>query len=202
MPNLKPISGQTCATAFQRALDSVDVAGTWDWDIPTDHVRTDTFVALLFNVDPDAAAAGVPLSAYIDGMHPDDREHVHALIRRSIDEDAPFVAEYRVLSADGLTRWVLDRGYTIRDAAGRPVRGRGIIVDITRSRSDTPTAAKEGRVSSGSPLERAVDHVLAAQKAIVRLQDPDLKARADALLLQLGRKLAREEIQGRRKHMN
>lgn len=161
-----------------------------------------TFVALLFNVDADQAAAGVPLSAYIDGFRSHDQEHAHALIRRSIDEEIPFVAEYRVLSADGLTRWVLDRGYTIRDTQGRPVRGRGIIVDITRSRTDARTAANGGPAPTRSTLESAAEHVLAAQQAIARLQDPDLKSRADALLLELGRKLAQDEVRTRRKHMN
>lgn len=75
-----------------------------------------TFVALLFNVDADQAAAGVPLSAYIDGFRSHDQEHAHALIRRSIDEAIPFVAVYRVLSADGLTRRVLG-GDAIRDTS-------------------------------------------------------------------------------------
>ena len=145
---------------------------------------------------------GLPLSAYIDGMHPDDREHVHALILRSIEEDTPFVAEYRVLSADGVTRWVLDRGYTIRDACGRPVRGRGIIVDITQSRTGRLTSTADAPDFFLPPLEEAVDLAMAAQKAIIKLQDPALKAQVDALLLSLGRRLAQQEVQERRRHMN
>ena len=202
MPKLRIIDGQTCPTAFQRALDTIEVAGSWDWDIPSDLVRADTFVALLFNVGPEEARVGLPLSAYIDGMHPDDREHVHALILRSIEEDTPFVAEYRVLSADGVTRWVLDRGYTIRDASGRPVRGRGIIVDITRSRTGRLTCAADAPNLLIPPLERAADLVMDAQQAITELQDPMLKAQVDALLLSLGRKLAQQEVQERRQSMN
>ena len=159
-------------------------------------------MALLFNVGPEEARVGLPLSAYIDGMHPDDREHVHALILRSIEEDTPFVAEYRVLSADGVTRWVLDRGYTIRDASGRPVRGRGIIVDITRSRTGRLTCAADAPNLLIPPLERAADLVMDAQQAITELQDPMLKAQVDALLLSLGRKLAQQEVQERRQSMN
>jgi len=203
VPKLKLVDIQTRPTALQQALDAVEVAGTWDWDIVSDSVRADTFVALMFNVDPDAAATGVPLSAFVDGMHPDDQEHVHALIRRSIDEDTPFLAEYRVLSADGVTRWVLDRGYTVRDASGRPIRGRGIIIDLTRSRTGT-RAATGGELHPlcMPPLERAAELLLAAQQSLAQLQDPNLKARADALLLEVGRKLAQQELQARRRHMN
>lgn len=204
VPKLKSHSPgvQTYPEALQRALDAVDVAGTWDWDIVADVVQADTFVALLFNVDPEEAAAGLPLSAYVEGMHPDDQEHVHALILRSIEEDSPFVAEYRVRSADGVTRWVLDRGYTVRDASGRPVRGHGIIVDITWSRTGRLTSATGELAQAVPPLEQAAEHLLAAQQAIAQLQDPDLKAGADALLMALGRRLAQQEVGERRQRMN
>jgi hypothetical protein len=204
VPKLKPHSpgGQTCPEALQRALDAMDIAGTWDWDIVADVVQADTFVALLFNVDPEEAAAGLPLSAYVEGMHPEDQEHVHALILRSIEEDTPFVAEYRVRSADGATRWVLDRGYTIRDGSGRPVRGRGIIVDITQSRTGRLTHSVDEQAPSLPPLEQAAEHLLAAHRAITELRDPDLKAEADALLLKVGRRLAQQEVQERRQRMN
>ena len=202
MPNLKLLAGRTCPTAFQQALDTADIAGAWEWDISSDLVCADTFVALLFNVDPSEASAGLPLSAYIDGIHQDDREHVHALIRRSIDEDIPFVAEYRVLSADGVMRWVLDRGHIIRDSTERPVRGRGIIVDITRSRTGRLTSTPDLPDHLAPPLERAADLVIDAHRLIAELQDPQLKAQADALLMALGRRIAQQEVQGRRKRMN
>lgn len=202
MPKLKTSDDRICATALQYALDTLEIAGPWDWDIGSDVVRSNTFVALLFGVDPDEAAAGLPLSAYIRGMHRDDQEHVHTLIRRSVDEDVPFVAEYRVHSADGVTRWVLDRGYIMRDSLGRPARGRGIIVDLTRSRTGKFTATVDDPAPVVSPLEQAADHAVAAQRIIAELQDPDLKARADALLFEVGRRLAQHEVRARRRYMN
>jgi hypothetical protein len=56
--------------------------------------------------------------------------------------------------------------------------------------------------SGGPPLDRAADHAIAAQYAIMELQDPELKVHADALLMALGRKLAQQEVQDRRRHMN
>ena len=202
MRKLMPRDGRTCPAAFQQALDTVEVAGAWDWDIPSDLVRADTFVALLFNVDPEEAAIGLPLSAYIEGIHPEDREHVHTLIRRCIDEDAPFVAEYRVMSADGVTRWMLDRGHIMRDAAGRPTHGRGIIVDITWSRTGKLSPTTDDPAYSVSPLEQVADLVLAAHKVITQLQDPALKEPADALLMAIGRQLAQKELKGNRRRMN
>ncbi|GJE14615.1 PAS domain-containing protein [Methylobacterium longum] len=202
VPKLKRFSSQTCPKAFQIALDALDVVGRWEWDATTDGIRSDTFVALLFGLDPEQAEEGAPLAAYIDGIHADDRERVLALIRRSAREGSAYLTEYRVISADGQTRWVLARGRFSSDHFGRPLNGSGILVDITRMRMSEGTFSEVETASSAAPLDRAADHAIAAQYAIVELQDPELKLHADALLMALGRKLAQQEVQDRRRRMN
>ena len=202
VPKLKRFSAQTCPKAFQHALDALDVIGNWEWDATTDRARVDGIVALLFDVDPDEAAAGVPLSAFIDSIHPEDRERVFAQIRRCRVEGGTYLAEYRVLSADGQTRWVLDRGRFCINHHGRPVSGAGILVDITPMRMSEGTYREVETRPTEVPLDRAAEHAIAAQKAIVEMRDPELKFYADALLKAVGRKLARQEVQDRRKRMN
>lgn len=202
MPKPTPFGGQTCPDAFQIALDALDVIGRWEWDAATDCACSDAFVALLFNVDPDQAELGVPLTAYVDAMHAEDRARVLDLIRRSARDGSAFLTEYRVISADGRTRWVLARGRFTSDHAGRPVGGSGILVDITRMRTSEGTFSEVETYSGEAPLDRAANHAIAAQCAITELQDPQLKAHADALLMALGRKLAQQEVQDRRRRMN
>ena len=202
MPKPKTVAGQTCPQAFQGAIDALDVIGSWEWDCVSDSTRSDAFVALLFNLDPDEAEAGTPLSGFIAGIHPEDRQRVLALILQNAQEGCSYVAEYRVCSADGVTRWVLGRGRFYCDHKGRPLSGRGIIVDITQLRAGETIEDLTNADGTATPLERAVDHAVAAQRAIVELQDPVLKALADSLLFDLGRKLAQQEVRERRKHMN
>jgi hypothetical protein len=159
-------------------------------------------VTLLFNIDPDSAENSVPLSAIIDSVHADDRERVLAVIRRSAQEGATYLNEYRVVSADGQTRWVLSRGRFTKDHAGRPVGGNGILVDITRMKIREGTFDEVEPDPFEAPLDRAADHAINAQRAIVDLQDPELKTCADALLIALGRKLAEREILDRCKGMH
>ena len=202
MPKLKALGGQTTPEAFQHALDALDVIGRWEWDATTDLARVDAFVALLFDVDPEEAEEGLPLSFFIDGIHADDRERVLALIRRSAQEGSAYLTEYRVISVDGRTRWVLARGRFICDHTGKPLSGSGILVDITRMRMFEGTFNEVEICTGEPPLDRAADHAVAAQEAIVELQDPKLKALADALLMELGRRLAQQEVQERRRRMN
>jgi two-component system cell cycle sensor histidine kinase/response regulator CckA len=64
-------------------------------------------------------------------VHPDDLPEVSALTRTSRELGVAFEHEYRVIRADGATRWVLDQMETVRDAAGRPLFEQGFLVDVT-----------------------------------------------------------------------
>jgi hypothetical protein len=196
----------SCPKTFQVALDALDVIGNWEWDPASDTVRVDGFVALLFCIDPERAKAGVPLLAFLDGVHAADRERILGLIRQSAQAGSPYLAEYRVCSADGQMRWVLARGRFSCDHAGRSTGGRGIVVDVTRMRlgEATPDAvdAPGDAASLAGPLERAAEHAIAAQKALADLQEPALKLLADTLLMGLGRRLAQQQVLDRRKRMN
>jgi PAS fold len=198
----KPLDGQTTSETFQSARDALDVVGRWEWDAGPDRVRADASVALVHNVDPIEAEEGVPLGRYFDSIHADDRARIEDLIRRSAREGTPYLAEHRVTSADGETRWVLVRGRFIGDHAGRPRSGSGILLDITRMRMFEDLADAAAPLLETSPLEVAADHAIAAMYAISALRDPELKVQAEALLRTLGRKLALQEVRDRHRHMN
>ena len=184
------------------AIEQADIIGDWAWDASTGRVRVHGLVASVFNVNPDEADAGVASEAYVAAIHPDDRDRVHALARRSASEGIPYLVEYRVISADGRTRWVLARGQFSGDHADRLVSGSGILIDIDDLRRNEGVLAGSVAEVEGAPLDRAAEHAIAAQQAIVELQDEKLKVIADALLMALGRKLAQQEVQDRRRRMN
>ncbi len=68
-----------------------------------------------------------------DFCHPDDdarlRKEVAAYLRDGVDE---FTLEYRMFTKDGQARWVEDRSVAVRDADGKIVRFRGIVLDVTQ----------------------------------------------------------------------
>lgn len=188
---------------LQDAIDAADVVGHWDWDIPADRLVADALVALLFNIEPDLAEAGVPLAAFEAGIHPHDRARVVRLIAEHAWSGRSYLAEYRVRSADGVTRWVLARGRFHRDGAGRPLRGRGLIIDITRARIDEGASAVESCDAAGTPLERAARSFLDGYKLLDEVQDqPQLRRFAEVLLFETGRSLAAQDDRARRTSMN
>ena len=66
-------------------------------------------------------------------VHPDDRERVLEEVARAEQDDGAFVVEYRIVRADGVVRWVLDRGQLVRGPGGRRWMD-GAIFDITDRR--------------------------------------------------------------------
>ncbi len=85
----------------------------------------------MYGVDPALAAAGAPLNAFVDGIHPDDRAWVGERIQRAIDTAGEFAEEYRLLAPDGAVTWVYAQGRCYHNAEGRPLRYPGVATDIT-----------------------------------------------------------------------
>ena len=94
--------------------------GTWDWNIQTGELYWTERIAPLFGY-PE----GELLTSYenfLNALHPDDRQSVLDAINASIERDAPYEIEHRVVWPDGTVRWLLERGAVTRDEAGKPVR--------------------------------------------------------------------------------
>ncbi len=119
---------------LELALKASGLVGTWDWDIPADRVSADERFAQLYSLDPIAAANGLPLSAFLPAIHPDDRQRVHSEIEAAIARPGPVSFEYRLVQSDGSIRHVVASGTTIAGPDGWPARLPGVVVDVTEQR--------------------------------------------------------------------
>jgi len=129
---------------YELALSAAGVVGTWDWDIVNDRVFANAKFAELYSVDPARAAVGERIGAFLEGIHPDDRERVTAEINQSMQSRSDFASEYRLLQRDGTIVWVFARGRGQFDPNGTPVRLSGAAVDIT-NRKRMEEALSENR---------------------------------------------------------
>ena len=64
-------------------------------------------------------------------IHEADRELVEHAVEEALGQGIPFEMEYRLLHADGSTRWVYERGQGIFDDHGQVAYLDGVICDIT-----------------------------------------------------------------------
>jgi PAS domain S-box-containing protein len=71
--------------------------------------------------------------SWLQAIHPDDRDRVlRAAVTRQ--QSGTYDEEYRVIRPDHTVRWIRDRAFPVRDAAGRVIRIAGVAQDITETR--------------------------------------------------------------------
>ena len=71
-------------------------------------------------------------SFWADHVHPDDRERALKEFMAGITDGRPHDLEYRFIHRDGSIVWLRDIGHTVTDTEGKPVRVRGLMVDVTQ----------------------------------------------------------------------
>ncbi len=91
----------------------------------------------------DALASG-DVSWERDVVHPEDVDRVRASVSEQLDAGDQFTVEYRILTADGETRWVRDLGARV-DEDGTPADYEGILVDVTAERRSSQELTERDR---------------------------------------------------------
>ena len=100
------------------------------------------------------AAAEEPHAAWVSRIHPEDRDRVAASFLAAVRAGGPdYVAEYRVLTPAGETRWISALAEVDRDAQGRATRFRGVHVDLSSLRRAEERLA-ENRAALAAAEER------------------------------------------------
>ncbi|AWN37318.1 diguanylate cyclase [Methylobacterium radiodurans] len=163
----------------QAMLDAAGVVGSWVHDHWAGSLALSVPLARLLGLDPAAAAAGMPLAAFLDRIHPEDRTRVESYLHAVGEAGGPLEAEFRT-GAGG--RRLLMRGRIERDAAGRVGQGRGIAVDLTET---------AGPHQSERIVNRMAEHAIALRNLSEALRRPALTARVEGLMLEIGFELAR-----------
>jgi PAS domain S-box-containing protein len=127
---------KTIESELQEALERYDLAmrgsneGLWDWNARTDELHISPRFRELSGLATDAAR--ITPDQWLGNLHPDDVENYRRVFRAHLRGETAFLtSEYRVKGSDGLFRWVLARGQSLRDGHGRVYRMAGSLGDIT-----------------------------------------------------------------------
>lgn len=124
--------GDDCQRELEkRLLLALDAAGLsiWDWDIAADRATWSGRLDERLGHVPDSSKHAQELLFKM--VHPDDRKKVAQAAKRSLEEGADYESEFRLITADGETRWIFGKGKVIFDQTGKPSRMIGIGRDIT-----------------------------------------------------------------------
>jgi PAS domain S-box-containing protein len=104
---------------------------TWDWNVDTDRVYFDQRWCEMMGCSSEQTDAN--FDTWLNRLHRDDKLNVLKALKDHLAHPAQyFEAEYRVRTAAGDYRWLLDRGKVVEcDEDGKALRMAGICLDIT-----------------------------------------------------------------------
>jgi signal transduction histidine kinase/ActR/RegA family two-component response regulator len=98
---------------------------------------------------------------WADVIHPDDLGPTEELHERALLEGKPFSAEYRVVWPDRSIHWIAAAGRGVVDpTSGRPLRMRGILLDITERKETEQRLEEVLRLESIGRLAGGIAHDL------------------------------------------
>jgi PAS domain S-box-containing protein len=110
------------------ALDAARM-GSWEWHIPSERVVWSATLEKIHGL-PVGGFDGT-FEAYQRDIHPEDRERVLTLIRKSVESGNDHHLQYRIIWPDESVHWLEARGKLFKDAQGQPLRLIGVCSDIT-----------------------------------------------------------------------
>ncbi len=146
---------QTSQRDYQALVHSIDGI-VWEMDAAS--------FRFLFVSRQAERLLGYPLERWLaeptfwqDHLHPDDRERVLAYFAEAIAEKRDYQVEYRMQAADGRTVWLRDIVSVVVEN-DRPVKLRGIMVDITVQKGMQEALLQRERLAAMGQLAATLAH--------------------------------------------
>jgi len=114
--------------------------GIWIRDLTRNEIWASNRWRVLFGFTP---AERLNLDKFLQRLHPDDREIFQQAVAKATSGDGRYEAEFRVVMPDGRLRWIASRGRVELNRAGKPVRVRGVSMDITERKRTEEASRNE-----------------------------------------------------------
>jgi len=112
-----------------RESQEIAKIGQWRLDLLNDHLDWSKAIYDLFEVDPDGFDA--TYDAFLDAVHPEDRDRVSAAYAASIANKLPYDITHRLLLKNGTVKHVRELCRTEYDQSGHPILSIGTVQDIS-----------------------------------------------------------------------
>jgi len=112
-----------------------------EWDLVADTIKlSDNFIEVFGKLPPSVLEDSETAFRLV---HPDDVDQLRSMIENAIAEVSDFHVEFRLIRPDNNeVVWIEERGYTVPDTVGRPVKLIAVAADVT-SRVQAEAAIRE-----------------------------------------------------------
>ena len=110
-------------------------ATIWDWKIQEDHFSWNKGIESVFGYKPEEV--GNNSTWWFDKIHPEDSIKMSIKLYSFIEQKTEkWQDQYRFRCSDNSYKYVLDRGFLLKDENGKAIRMIGAIQDITKQKEE------------------------------------------------------------------
>jgi PAS domain S-box-containing protein len=107
----------------------------WDWKIQEDSLTWNKGIEVIFGYSQDEV--GSSSNWWFEKIHPEDSIKMSVKLYSFIEQKTEnWQDQYRFKCADGSYKYVLDRGFLLKDEEGKAIRMIGAIQDITKQKEE------------------------------------------------------------------
>ncbi|MCI5120472.1 MAG: PAS domain S-box protein [Candidatus Electrothrix sp. AUS4] len=103
--------------------------GHWELELQSNTLSWSDEIYRIFGLTPQEFKASY--EAFLDSIHPDDRDFVDKSYTASIKKKKPYDIEHRIVLKNGEIKWVREICTTEYDKENEPIRSIGTVHDIT-----------------------------------------------------------------------
>nr|WP_315200579.1 PAS domain-containing protein [uncultured Flavobacterium sp.] len=107
----------------------------WDWKIPEDNFTWNKGIEVIYGYNQDQV--GNISKWWFDNIHPEDSVKMSIKLYSFLEQKTEkWQDQYRFKCADNKYKYVLDRGFILKDENGKAIRMIGAIQDITKQKEE------------------------------------------------------------------
>ena len=126
--------------------------GLWIWDVPANKTWVSEKCREMFAFPRNG---DITCEAFLQRVHPDDRQTAEEAVRMAMARKAPYHTEYRLLLPDQTVRWIDSSGRVDFDSGGNAMRMLGVCIDVSaRRRAEEAARELSGRLIHAQEDER------------------------------------------------
>jgi PAS domain S-box-containing protein len=139
--------------------------GSWEWDPQSGRVTWSDELYGIYGISPDGFTPS--FEAYLERVHPEDRQHSGAMVARALMDGRPFTLQERIVRPGGEVRYVRSHGEVLRNARGKAIKVLGACLDVTEQRH-SESALRQAALDLHGLTRRLVKAEEAERRRIAR----------------------------------
>jgi PAS domain S-box-containing protein len=158
-----------------KEAEKIALIGRWELDIRHNRIYWSDSVFNIFEIDQEKFSASY--EAFIQAIHPSDRELVDAAFKKSLLTKTPYSTEHRLLFPDGRIKWIKETCRTDYDDMDKAIRSVGIAQDITESKIAEQVIIRQ------KELQTLISNI---SLELISISNINFNKKIDAILMDVG----------------